>query len=134
MASNSSDLVKTEIGHIGDVLSEYGFDFDRFPLTELQYPAILCLVYLVTVTSLSPNGKPIKPSSKSLCTFKNVVIFLHNLALCIFSVICFVSSAPIFFQMFRKVGWNGILCENQLFGDDTWWQWVYLFYLSKKIK
>jgi len=37
----------------------------------------------------------------------------------------------IFVAKFRESGWNGVLCENQLFGDDTWWQWVYLFYLSK---
>ena len=113
-------------------LIELGFDFDRFPLINPEYPIILCILYITSVITLSRKINASKPvSSGSLYTFQNIVIFAHNLALCIFSVLCFISSAPIFFRMLRKEGWNGILCENQLFHDDRWWQWVYLFYLSK---
>lgn len=123
---------------LNDQLAELGFDVNRYPFTKLEHLSVACLLYLITVVYFSPNGKKVHSSSSSttstpssLFTFQNVVIFGHNMALCVFSVLCFVSAVPIFVGILQRGGWNAIICEDELSGNDTWWNWTYLFYLSK---
>eukprot|EP00484_Ammonia_sp_Unknown_P020923 CAMPEP_0197030512 /NCGR_PEP_ID=MMETSP1384-20130603/9736_1 /TAXON_ID=29189 /ORGANISM="Ammonia sp." /LENGTH=210 /DNA_ID=CAMNT_0042459885 /DNA_START=22 /DNA_END=651 /DNA_ORIENTATION=+ len=131
-------------------LNEIGFDFNRYPITRLEYPLTAFLIYLITITSLSPkqkihdasrkkanrNNKSVTASASAPSysigkLIENIVISAHNLGLCIFSVLCLVNTAPIAYKLWLSPGWTAVICSNAFLGDDTWWYWNYLFYLSK---
>jgi len=35
------------------------------------------------------------------------------------------------FRVLREGGWTAVICDNALHDNETWWNWFYLFYLSK---
>merc|ERR1711920_589286 len=79
--------------------------------------------------SPSKSGSNIK-KKKQDNFMKNMVICLHNLGLCLFSVLCFINTVPIFYNLYVE-GFSDALCQSKFYDNDKWWYWTYLFYLSK---
>ena len=112
-------------------LQELGFKFDEYYFTKIPYPFISTLLYTISIILLSPSkGKKSQKRGSSLLTFKNILIFLHNIILMVFSILCFINTAPIVYNLWRE-GWSDALCKNKFLDIEKWWFWTYLFYLSK---
>ncbi|KAI9366013.1 fatty acid elongase [Zopfochytrium polystomum] len=98
-----------------------------------QVPIFTALTYYVSVkyvnSRIAAAGK--KPASASSAWF-TALVFLHNVALCIFSAACFAVVAPLWFKnMTTRPLFEG-LCDR----DNRAWNaglnnWSWLFYLSK---
>ena len=111
-------------------LHEFGFNFDIWPLTHLEYPIGACLFYLITLKLVSPDKTKNKKTKPSDGMVKNIIICAHNIGLCIFSVACFYNTIPIVYNVWLS-GWSNALCNDGWLNNETWWYWTYLFYLSK---
>ena len=73
---------------------QWNVDTSLFPLTHVEYPVSLLLFYIGTVLYFQPAratiaDKSSKPKSESSFAQK-LGLSLHNLVLCIFSVLCFI--------------------------------------------
>eukprot|EP01083_Nonionella_stella_P197633 726444_1 len=82
-----------------------------------------------------PKQSTVKPIKKERKFGKiEAVIFIHNLLLAIFSLLCFINTAPIVFNLFKTYGYsNGVCNFHTIYNSDvsTFGYWSYLFYLSK---
>ena len=91
----------------------------------------LCIAYYTT-----------KPLLKKLVQFMGInpksrlfisTVALHNLALAIFSFVCFIYSWPIVLEHYYYNGWEAVYCDH----DGTLWNesglggWITIFYWSK---
>jgi len=115
---------------------KWNIDTDFFPLTHLEFPILLLLFYVITVWYYQPAKKPAassKSAAKSDSPFlKQLVLSGHNLLLCIFSVLCFVNTAPVIYDMMFNIGWSKASCGLiQKEYESTYGLWCFLFYLSK---
>jgi len=67
---------------------------------------------------------------KELST-SDTLMFFHNAILCIFSLLCFVNTAPIAKRLWNN-GWETAVCQQwSLEYSNVYGFWSYLFYLSK---
>ena len=115
---------------------QWKIDTTLFPMTHLEYPVFLLTFYILSVLYYQPAKNKIADRSskpKPEATFaQKVVLSLHNLALCIFSVLCFVSTVPVIYNLMANVGWTKASCGLiQKEYDSDFGFWSYLFYLSK---
>eukprot|EP01083_Nonionella_stella_P074179 201086_1 len=106
---------------------QYGFDFP-FSFTWPEYPIAMILVYAYLIKVLPSYSSPIMHPKTLL--FQQIIVSLHNVCLAIFSMLCCFKTWPIFFTLLGN-GWSDALCEDTFWDNDTWWYWVWLFYLSK---
>ncbi len=116
----------------------YGFQLNTvyYPFLQFRNPLIACIFYLLTVfffRPASPDPDAPKKAKKPTGPFLRAFMFLHNSALCIFSVLCFYDTAPIAFDMLFVKGWKHSTCERGWWDEfeGTFGFWAYLFYLSK---
>jgi len=124
------------------VFESYGFNFP-YPLTQPMYPVAAVLFYAFTVFYFSPddNTKSITKSKTSKSSKKTspmtptkLIIFTHNLVLCIFSWLVFINVFPeIYGALFRNdntlySNWKSFTCSPM---SQSELYWSYLFYLSK---
>ncbi|KAF9434254.1 hypothetical protein BGZ76_008325 [Entomortierella beljakovae] len=130
-------------GHMpeGIPFPEY-YDF----FMDWKTPVAIASIYAITVTALNPkegkvsrvvakdnasgNTKPAKESrsSSALTAF----VFIHNMILCLYSGITFVSMMPAMIQNYRTHSLHAAYCDT----DRSLWNnglgyWGYIFYLSK---
>eukprot|EP01083_Nonionella_stella_P199499 731486_1 len=116
---------------------KWNIDTDLFPMTHLEFPVVLLTFYIITVFYYQPPKKKAiaskpKKSTKSSSFIQTLILSLHNLALCIFSVLCFYNTAPIIYDLMVNVGWSKASCGLiQKEYDSTYGFWSFLFYLSK---
>eukprot|EP01084_Bolivina_argentea_P063185 115412_1 len=80
----------------------WDIDTNFFPLTHLEFPVMMLLFYIFTVLYYPPSKKakiaptpapatsPKIPKSSSSTSLQRVILSLHNGALCVFSVLCFL--------------------------------------------
>lgn len=59
------------------------------------------------------------------------MIFVHNLVLAIFSLLCFINTAPAVYGLFARYGYTEGVCQFHTLYDTKYGYWSYLFYLSK---
>ena len=136
-------------------LSTAGITIDAslFPYCQFRFPAVGIILYLITtiyfqpsndhktaqkqqkVSSSSSKDEQAKPKNKPITKMK-LLMFVHNLVLCVFSALCFYNTFPIIFEILSN-GFYGALCgkklENEYIGgiNSTFGYWTFLFYLSK---
>lgn len=68
--------------------------------------------------------------SKELST-SDKLMFVHNSILCIFSLLCFINTAPVIKRLWEN-GWEIAVCTQwRLEYTKLYGFWTYLFYLSK---
>lgn len=118
----------------------------QFPLCPSRYVVWGLVFYVTTILFFQPDTPPkstensnsvqTKKKSRSPKPFGVIeaVIFVHNLVLAIFSLCCFVSTAPIMFSFFAQYGYGGAICRSAELYDpahSSYGMWAYLFYLSK---
>ena len=117
--------------------NEWNIDTTLFPMTHLEWPVFLSLFYIFTVAYYQPPRAKVFPSEAKQSiptpTFcQKLVLSLHNLALCIFSALCFYNTAPVIYDMMFNIGWRkascGLLAKEY---DNAYGFWCFLFYLSK---
>ena len=122
---------------------KWDIDTDFFPMTHLELPVLLLAFYIITVLYYQPTAKAKIHSSSSITTTKKrdassnnftkqCVLSLHNLILCIFSVLCFLNTFPVIYNFFINIGWRKASCgliQEQYKYDYGYWS--FLFYLSK---
>lgn len=104
-------------------------------LTALCYKTAIH-VYQPSVQQSLENRlkrKQQKKPSKVKWNAITILIFIHNLFLCTFSLICFLRTFPIVFNLFTTHGLTqGICMLKYEYGmDKAFGYWGYLFYLSK---
>jgi len=128
---------------------DFGVEFDiANPLCPSRYVVWGLMFYVTSIIFFQPD-KPKKSAENSTSavdktkkkksgprTFGVIeaVIFVHNLVLAIFSLLCFVNTAPIMFNFFYKYGYGGAICRSAELYDpevSSFGMWSYLFYLSK---
>ena len=133
---------------------DFGVEFDMpFPLCPSRYVVWGLVFYVSSIIFFQPD-KPKKSPENSSATVATSstssqtpavrkkkpfgviegVIFVHNLVLAIFSLLCFVNTAPIMFNFFSTYGYGGTICRSQELYDpevSSFHMWTYLFYLSK---
>ena len=83
-------------------------DTNYFPFIKFRFVFVACVIYLLIyllftpLSSDNPNSNCNYSQSKCLKTF----MFIHNMALCIFSAFCFINTAPVAWELFNhKEGW-----------------------------
>ena len=120
--------------------TKWDIDTDFFPLTHLEFPILLLIFYVSTVLYYQPPVKPKQPPSTSTSKpykppkdfTKQLVLSLHNLILCIFSVLCFINTAPVIYNFMVNIGWRKASCGLiQKEYESNYGFWSFLFYLSK---
>ncbi|KAJ3195779.1 hypothetical protein HDU67_004236, partial [Dinochytrium kinnereticum] len=104
-------------------------------------PVATATVYFLSVSVIN---KAIKDSSQKMMTMPDkrasfthsplfkAIVFLHNVALCVFSAACFVGMAPRWIRNFYERSFFDAYCDR----DSSVWNsglfyWSWLFYLSK---
>lgn len=123
-----------------ELFESYGFDF-HYPLTQPIFPVVSVLFYALTLYLFTPDTKSKKaPASNKKketgLTPTKVVVFTHNLVLCIFSWVVFINVFPeIYSNIFAGehgsnyfVNWQSFQCSAM---SSSELYWSYLFYLSK---
>eukprot|EP00483_Globobulimina_turgida_P007971 UN07987 len=117
--------------------TKWKIDTNLFPMTHLEFPVVLLLFYVLTVLYYQP-AKVKKAASKAMrrkssSTFvQRLVLSFHNLALCIFSILCFYNTAPVIYDMMVNIGWKKASCGLiQKEYESNYGFWTFLFYLSK---
>ncbi|CAG8769405.1 10293_t:CDS:2, partial [Dentiscutata erythropus] len=110
---------------------------------DYRFPVLFATIYVVSVSLLNPNSnnvsrivamqKGLKPSTAKksggpMTTF----VFLHNLALFVFSLATFVSVFPALLKNYSTHNLTDAYCDRDgSFWNDALGYWGYLFYLSK---
>ena len=132
------------------VESKFGVELDiQYPLCPSRFVVWGLLFYVASIVFFqpTPTKKP-TPVSSSTSTQGNVikkkkprkfgaieaVIFVHNLVLAIFSLLCFINTAPIIYNLFANYGFSEGICQfHTIYVSEisTFGYWSYLFYLSK---
>mmetsp|Transcript_61782 Transcript_61782/g.98461 ORF Transcript_61782/g.98461 Transcript_61782/m.98461 type:complete len:278 (-) Transcript_61782:166-999(-) len=130
--------------HFEPYFKQWNIDTSFFPLTHLEFPIGMLLFYIVTVSYFQPASNTSSgntassttrkrsgnPSSSSL--MQKIVLSGHNLILCIFSVSCFVNTAPVIYHLMVHIGWSKASCGlMQKEYESTYGLFSWLFYLSK---
>ena len=111
-------------------------DSTTYPLTQLRYPLVGCLIYLMIDLLLAPprdQKRGEKRRKKRMMAF----CALHNLLLMVFSGMCCYVTVPIAWSILKR-GWQFSMCEHgfkdpTMYGTtwDSYGYWIWLFYLSK---
>jgi len=132
------------------VESKFGVELDiQYPLCPSRFVVWGLLFYVASIVFFQPHKK-VKPKQiqqqsstqgnvikkKKQRTFGPIeaVIFVHNLVLAIFSLLCFINTAPIVYNLFATYGFSEGICKFHTIYDSevsTFGYWSYLFYLSK---
>jgi len=61
-----------------------------------------------------------------------LLMFFHNVILCVFSLLTFINTFPIVYQLFKEHGFRGALIGKfEKLYDGHYGYWSHLFYLSK---
>eukprot|EP01084_Bolivina_argentea_P146345 256276_1 len=125
------------------VESKFGIKLDiQYPLCPSRYVVWGLIFYALSIVYFQPQKQPKQSKPKSSNKLKakrkfgtiEAIIFIHNLLLAIFSVLCFVNTAPIVFSFFKTHGYRSGICNFHTLYDSevsTFGYWSYLFYLSK---
>ena len=130
------------------VESQFGVELDiQYEFCPIRYVVFGLLFYVVSIAAFQPPPKPKSKEVSSKIEPKKVikkkerkfgkieaVIFVHNLVLAIFSLLCFVNTAPTIYNLFAKYGFGGGICNFHTLYDQkisSFGYWSYLFYLSK---
>lgn len=109
-----------------------------YPLLSGRYVVCGLLFYMASMVLLQPekSGDISKPKKKGPRTFGTIeaVIFVHNVVLAIFSVLCFLNTAPPILRLFSQYGYGSGICYHHRIYDpqvSDFGKWAYYFYLSK---
>ncbi|GBB88452.1 hypothetical protein RclHR1_00150048 [Rhizophagus clarus] len=111
---------------------------------DYRFPLTVASLYIVSVSLLNPNSnavsrivakqKGIKETNTKSTPLMTSFVFLHNLALCVFSVITFINMGSAFVMNFKnhRDNFTDAYCDR----DSSLWNsalgyWGYFFYLSK---
>jgi len=124
--------------------SYFSIDLDTsFFMTQFRFPMIGVLLYLLSIHYFQPskdtiaketvnNNKKNEPKKERKLGKIEKFMFLHNILLCIFSLLCFLNTAPIIYELFQQYTWRDFVCYK--FGNEyekSYGFWSHLFYLSK---
>ncbi|ETO34658.1 hypothetical protein RFI_02431 [Reticulomyxa filosa] len=126
-------------------------DMDTYGFVRFRFPILLCLGYVASVLVSQPkkdvdeknvksakgdsSSKPIGSDSSEHWTnqasFK-AFVFVHNMALCIFSAMCFYQTFPVMYRLIFHTPLTITFCQGwaEVF-DGPFGYWSWLFYLSK---
>ncbi|CAG8476607.1 12284_t:CDS:2 [Funneliformis mosseae] len=111
---------------------------------DYRFPLTIASLYIISVSLFNPRSnavsrivakqKGLKIKNTQSSPLMTAFIFLHNLALCVFSIITFINMGRAFFMNFVKHSdsFTDAYCDR----DSSLWNnslgyWGYLFYLSK---
>uniref|UniRef100_A0A1D1ZDU8 Elongation of fatty acids protein sre1 n=1 Tax=Anthurium amnicola TaxID=1678845 RepID=A0A1D1ZDU8_9ARAE len=111
---------------------------------DYKFPLAVALLYIISVSLFNPKSnavsrivakhKGIKAANKKSNPLMTGFVFLHNLALCVFSVVIFINMGNAFIMHFmnNKDSFTDAYCDR----DSSLWNnalgyWGYFFYLSK---
>jgi len=77
------------------------------------------------------NDKNKNKKIKKNLTASDKLMFLHNIILCVFSLLCFINTAPVTKRLWDN-GWENAVCSQwRVEYTKVYGFWTYLFYLSK---
>ncbi|KAJ1976718.1 hypothetical protein H4R35_002579 [Dimargaris xerosporica] len=108
-------------------------------------PLTIALIYAVAVkyfNTKQPDGvsrvqakqldKPVAASRLQQSSLFTAVVFLHNLALCVYSAVTFMAVVPVVVRELSRQSLVTVVCDRELIvWHDAMYYWGYLFYLSK---
>lgn len=101
---------------------------NRHILMSPLLPPLIIILYLLSLPALWNVCKTLETTGKS--TIFRSFVFLHNLALCVFSVWTSASVLPIVIPHILNHGLQHALCEHSLWNSGIGY-FSFLFYLSK---
>ncbi|KAI8810224.1 fatty acid elongase [Cladochytrium replicatum] len=104
-------------------------------LVSWEFPIFTSAAYFFIVKAVNPpprpKGTPAPKEEKNSALF-TAFVFLHNLALFVFSAATFLSMTPVVLRNFSSKSYTEALCDKE---GDMWtsglFKWSWLFYLSK---
>ena len=103
-----------------------------FPGLTYNYMFAGIIGYIITVLYMQFNIDDKYPKSGNKSLFIKSVLFIHNIALCLFSCICFITTFPIIMNTFIEYGWKESTCKQlSILYSGIFGKWAYYFYLSK---
>lgn len=119
--------------------SFFSIDLDTsFFMTQFRFPMIGVMLYLLLIHYFQPSKDIVNTNKnhqqKKERKFGRIekFMFFHNMLLCIFSLACFLNTAPIVYELFQQYTWRDVVCYKfSLEYEKTYGYWSHLFYLSK---
>jgi len=120
-------LVKVVPSPVSSWFSNFTFVYGKTPLSEWQWPVVLCLSYLISVYALRKYMENKKPWD--LFTVR----VIHNAFLCLASLVMMAGCIKETIVIFQHRGLEGLLCDSTGFASTSTNAdlWYYLFYVSK---
>lgn len=109
----------------------FGVDTTTFPLTRYDHIVLGLIFYVVSVHLCQP---PLSKNNvnKNKSIFVKVILFVHNFALFLFSLICFLNTFTLTINTFINYGWKNTICyEFEKLYKGKFGKWAFFFYLSK---
>lgn len=102
-------------------------------------PIIISVAYWTSIKLFQPSkeeelkAKQEQKKSKNFePTLLNFIVIIHNLLLCIFSVLCFANTFPVLLNLVVENGvYKGLCGVKPAYDSTVYGYWSYLFYLSK---
>lgn len=109
---------------------------------DYKFPLAMASLYIISVSLLNPKSnavsrivakqKGIKVTNTKSNPLMTGFVFLHNMALCVFSLVTFANMASAFVTNYKNHNFTDAYCDR----DSSFWNsalgyWGYLFYLSK---
>lgn len=96
------------------------------PLSSLQIIIITWLIYFGGII-LIQNFMKYRPKGFSL----RYTAAVHNLILCLWSLIMFLGVSWEIFLLWQNGGFNKVYCDSTSISKGRLYYWIYIYYLSK---
>ena len=139
-------------------LEQYNiFSDTQWSFTAFRYPVFGVLLYFASVRLFQPtksavaqaklkrqqekeqqlikqNNQQRAQRSQKKLTLLEKLMFFHNVILSIFSILCFINTFPILYNIFSTFGYESAVCDNHLniiYDTPNYGLWNWLFYMSK---